>query len=341
MKNNYLHDYVAEAQLILKYYPVQVLLLKKYHCENNKAVWFVKTHDKNLALKRYDLTKEQWNKMISVYYFFSQNGVNIAPLVTTKDYKTWVSWGNKYYILSNWVKINNPDFKAMSDIIKLTQGVANIHLCSKNYSPKSRDYKDKYTEIRRKQGLLLEYRYEAENNLTDSFSQIYLQNFQYFFDLWESIGIAFKNELYDKWLSMINKQPCICLNSFSPQNFSLDNNSKLWLLHLDNVCIDLPILDLRQLLFKIMYIREAWDEQIFINILKEYLKIYPLNNDQLTLLLADLKTPHLFFNVATNYFLFSNNEQIKNRLTNSLLKAIKLEKEKINLLKNFWNFLSV
>lgn len=336
MANSILRDYVAEAQFILKNYPIEPMIVKQHQYNNKKAVWFIKTKDHSYALKRYTLTKEKWEKIISAYYYLYQKEINIGSLIVSNNYKPWIAHNNNYYILTSWVKGSLPDFTNPQDITKLTKNIANLHQQSKEYTPSTRDYKDKCSEIQRKQGLLLEYKYEAENTSKESFSRIYLKNFKHFFDIWEDGTNNYCNSTYEKCMKKLKEKPCLCLNSFSPQNFSLDKDGNLWTLHLDKICIDFPTTDLRQLLFKIMYINEDWNEEIFSKIIKNYMKVNNLTKDELKLLLTDLEMPHLFFNISSHYYLFPNNTAYKAKLTTNLTNAIELESKKTKLLQKFW-----
>ncbi|SMB92677.1 spore coat protein, CotS family [Desulfonispora thiosulfatigenes DSM 11270] len=332
-------DYVAEAQFILKSYPIKPNIIKQTQYDSKKAVWFVKTNENSYALKRYTLTKEKWSNIISAYYFLFQKGFNIAPLIVTNSFKPWIVSDNNFYILTNWVKGDLPNFENIDDILKITKSIANLHLYSKEYTPQTREYKDNNIELKRKQGLLLEYKYEAENQKNDEFSLLYLKHFEYFFESWENTSQNFNKSAYKKLIKNLDTMPCLCLNSFAPLNFSLDTSENIWILHLDKIHIDLPVLDLRQFIFKIMYTNDCWDKKVLSQIMKKYLEIYPLTEEELNLLLIDLQIPHLFFNISTRYFLFPASKTTQATLTKILHKAIKLEKEKKLVLKDFWELI--
>jgi len=336
MSQSIIKDYVAEAQLIIKKYPVHT---------SKKAVWFIKTHYQNYALKRYLLDKEQWKFMISAYKYLSQEVNNVAPLINTKDNQPWVTHDNHYYMLTNWVKGHMPNYDNKTDLEMLTHGIANLHIASQEYKPYNKEeYKANKLggwsdEIRRKQGLLLEYKYEVENQTSEKFSKIYLKNFQDFFELYEEVAEVFESSIYKEWVKKIEKNPCLCVNSFSPKNFSLGEEKKVWLLHLDNICIDLPARDLRKLLFKVMYLKGKWCAETLAMIMKNYLQLYPLSENELRVVIAELKAPHLFSNITSRYFLDKNCQWSKEKFTNHLIKAIKLENQKLNILARFWKIL--
>lgn len=332
-------DYVAEAQIILKNYPIKPNLIKQTQLDSKKAVWYVKTDENSYALKRYTLTREKWSKIISAYYYLFRKDFNIAPLIATNDFKPWIISDNNFYLLTNWVKGDLPDLTNIKDIIKITESIANLHLHSKEYTPQTREYEDTDIELKRKHGLLLEYKYHAENKKNEEFSLIYLKYFEYFFNSWEAALQKLAKSNYKELVKNLDKDPCLCLNNFTPSNFSLDANNNLWILHLDNINIDLPISDLRQFICKIMYVNGAWDKDIFSQIMESYLKIYPLTKEELKLLLIDLQVPHMFFNIATNYFLLSIDKAAASTLTASLNKAIALEKEKPLILNDFWKLI--
>ncbi|NLW23728.1 MAG: CotS family spore coat protein [Clostridia bacterium] len=343
--NDFVKDYVADAQVVLKSFPIVAFSIKKYQFLPKKSVWFVKTNQKNYALKRYLLNEEQWQFMISAYDRLSQEKIKyVAPLTKTKSGQLWIKYNGYYYILSDWVKGTVPDYTNERDLSMLAQGIAQLHLTSPSYNLPYKEHAEKNLgrwpeEMRRKQGLLLEYKYEAENESSVFFSKLYLRNYQIFFELFEEAAKTIESPLYSHWVKKIKKNTCLCINGFSPRNFSLGKEDTVWFLHLDNICIDLPARDLRKLLFKVMYINNTWDPHLFSLILRDYLQIHPLTTDELKVLLAELKAPHLFLNIASKYYLNRKPKWSKELFNSILTKTLRLEYEKLEVLKKFWQLI--
>ncbi|MFZ7103647.1 MAG: CotS family spore coat protein [Peptococcaceae bacterium] len=344
MDQSIIKDYVADASTVLKQYPIQALFIKKYQYKSKKAVWFVKTNQANYALKRYWLDDKQWNTIISAYNYLSKEVNNVAPLLSTKDANLWTKYKDNYYILTNWVKGSTPDYTNNEDLTKLTRGIAELHTAARNYPAADMENADKYLgrwplDTRRKQGLLLEYKYEAENIGTHSFAKLYLKHYQSFFEIYEEVAEVFEHQIYQQWVKKTKEYPCLCVNGFSPHNFSLGEKNILWLLHLDNICLDLPARDIRKLILKTMYIKEKWCPETFALIMKNYLNIFPLAKDELKVLLAELKSPHLFFNVTTNFFLNQKANREADYYKTHLIKTLKFEQGKLDILSRFWQLL--
>jgi len=212
-------DYVKDASFVIKKYPIYVLLIKKHQYRSDKAVWFIKGNNKNYALKRYLLDKDQWQIMISAYNYLSKEVNNVAPLISSINNEPWVIYDGCYYILTNWVKGKRPDYTNPDDLIKLTRGIAQLHRAAKDYEIPKVIRIDKHLGnwpllTRRKQGLLLEYKYEAEADSTDSINKLYLKHYQKYFELYEEVAEVFESKLYDKWVEKIRKAPCLCVNGF-------------------------------------------------------------------------------------------------------------------------------
>lgn len=344
MEDKIIKDFVADASTVLKHYPVQTLFIRKFQYSSKKAVWFVKTNKANFALKKYELDDKQWKSMISAYIYLSKEVNNVAPLLTTKDNKLWVKYKDSYYILTNWVKGFTPQYTNNENLTKLTQGIAFLHCAAQNYQAQHMENKEKFLgrwpiDTRRKQGLLLEYKYEAENISKQNFPKLYLKHYQRFFELYEEIAEVFEDKSYQQWVEKVKQHPCLCVNGFSPHNFSLGENNNLWLLHLDNICLDLPARDIRKLVHKTMYLKDQWCPETFSLIMTNYLKIHPLSQAELKILLAELKSPYLFFNVATNFFLLGQKKCPPEEYEKLLVKALKFEKGKQDMLARFWHLL--
>jgi len=337
-------DYVKDASLVIKQYPIDVVLIKKHFYRTDKAVWFIKSNNKNYALKRYLVNKDQWQIMISAYNYLSKEVSNVAPLINTITDQPWAIHNDCYYILTNWVKERKPNYKTPDDLIKLTRGIAQLHQAAQNYKIPNIAQIDKHLGswpllTRRKQGLLLEYKYEAEADSNDIINKLYLKHYQKFFELYEEVAEVFESKLYKQWVMKIKKKPCLCVNGFSPHNFSLGEGDTVWLLHLDNICLDLPTRDLRKLIFKTMYIKKTWCSETLALIIRNYLEIFPLSKEELKILLAELKAPHLFFNVSTNYFLKQKPQWSKEKFKTMLIDAIKFEQNKLDVLSHFWQII--
>jgi len=337
-------DYVKDASAVVKQYPIQILYIKRYQYRPNKAVWHIKSNTKNYALKRYILNKDQWNVMISAYNYLSKEINNVAPLINTINAEPWVIYNDCYYILTNWVKGRTPDYSDSDDITKLTRGIAELHQAAKDYQVpaiKIDKHLGKWSLLtRRKQGLLLEYKYEAEANSSDIFCKLYLKHYQNFFEHFEESAEVFESKIYEDWVDKIKKSPCLCVNGFSSQNFSLGEKDAFWLLHLDNICLDLPARDLRKLIYKTMYFQKNWCTKTISLILQNYLDIYPLSKEELRVLLAELKAPHTFFNVTTNYFLKQKPNWSKEIFRSKMINAIRFEQNKIDILSRFWQLVN-
>lgn len=341
MEQNIYKDYVKDASVVIRQYPINVLLIKKHQYRADKAVWFIKGNNKNYALKRYLLDKDQWQIMISAYNYLSNEVNNVAPLINTANNQPWFIYDNCYYILTNWVKGRKPDYTDSDDLIKLTKGIAQLHQAAQNYKIPDITKIDKELGnwpllTRRKQGLLLEYKYEAEADTNDSINKLYLKHYQKFFELYEEVAEVFEGNSYNQWVKKLKKAPCLCVNGFSPHNFSLGEKDLFWLLHIDNICLDLPARDLRKLIFKTMYLKSNWCPKTFSLIIQKYLEICPLSKDELKVLLAELKAPHLFFNVTTNYFFNQKPLWTKEKYKTLLINAIKFEQNKLDTLNHFW-----
>ena len=84
-----------------------------------------------------------------------------------------------------------------------------------------------------------------------------------------------------------------------------------------------------------MYINNTWDPHLFSLILRDYLQIHPLTTDELKVLLAELKAPHLFLNIASKYYLNRKPKWSKELFNSILTKTLRLEYEKLEVLKKF------
>jgi len=88
-----------------------------------------------------------------------------------------------------------------------------------------------------------------------------------------------------------------------------------------------------------MYIKERWCTETFSVIMRSYLELNTLSKDELRVLLAELKAPHLFFNICSKYYLNKKPQWSKELFTSFLIKAIRLENDKLNVLSRFWHLI--
>lgn len=340
MNSGIYKDYVQDASIVIKKYPIQVLFIKKHLYKTDKAVWFIKATDNNYALKRYLLDKDQWKIMISAYNYLSQGVNNVAPLIKTSEGQPWFIYDQHYYILTNWVKGKMPNYNDSEDLVKLTRGIAQLHLAAKDYkvpeiAPRRQYLGNWPLTTRRKQGLLLEYKYEAEADASNLLSKLYLKHYQKYFELYEEVAEVFESKIYTEWVKKIHESPCLCVNGFSPHNFSLEEKGAFWLLHLDNICLDLPARDIRKLIYKTMYFRKNWSLETLDLIIQNYLDIYPLSKDELKILMAELKAPHLFLNSSSNYFLKLKPLWSQEKFKTQFVEVLKFEQNKLETLSRF------
>ncbi len=292
---------MIEIKQLIKRNNIKVLSYRK---SNNNIII---SNEKN----KYIIKRGTYNKKIMEY--LNSRGFNYYPDI--------YDYNNNYQLIKYVEDSNIPNEKKINDLINV---VALLHKKTSFYKEVDEvEYKKLYEDLLNNCSYLKEY-YSDLISIIDS--KVFMSPKEYL--LASNITLIFDSINYcevqiNKWYEMINKKEkthrmrvCVIHNNLNLKNFIKDD--KDYLINWDKSKIDMPIFDLYKL-----YLR-CNNDYDFIEILKNYEKIYPIIDDELILLYILISMPSIINFKKDDYeTCISINKEI-----NKLLKTS-------NLIKNY------
>ena len=289
--------------------------IKQLIKRNNIKVLSYRKSNNNIIISnknnKYIIKKGIYNKKIMDY--LNSRGFNYYPDI--------YDYNNKYQLIKYVEDSNIPNEKKINDLISI---VALLHKKTSFYKEvDENEYKKLYEDLLNNCSYLKEY-YNDLISIIDN--RIFMSPPEYL--LASNIALFFDSINYcevqiNKWYEIINSKDktrrmrvCVIHNNLNLKNFI--KSDKDYLINWDNSKIDMPIFDLYKL-----YLR-CNNDYDFIEILKNYEKIYPIIDDELILLYILISMPGIIkFNKNNYETCMSINKEI-----NKLLKTS-------NLIKNY------
>lgn len=299
-----------------------------------KTVWKIATPAGPVCLKRLRKTEDEAVFSINAQHYMAGKGAKVPAIYPVKTGKLYVNRGGEIFVLYQWLEGTaiHMDSKK-DDLARAIAGIAEFHRDSAGYVPpegcrvstRLGRWPHYYESMKKR---LLNWKSVAAEKPNDPLCKIFAANVDFFVELAEQAQSLLTTSAYGEWVKEIEPDGNLCHQDYGDGN-ALWTDTGIYVLDLDGVTFDLPARDLRKIIMKRMVKRGSWNADLIREITGWYTAVKPLTPEQLRVLYIDMLFPHEFHNTAKNPFL-------KQKITGAdkIAQAVKLEKQKINLLLN-------
>lgn len=323
---------------VLAEYDINVGKITLETYKEKKGVWWIETDRGRKILKKMPMSSDRLLFILSAVDHLAANGVNLPRIQKTKKGALFVEIAGTNFVLSEAVTAKPPSYNNPAELAMIMRGMACFHKASRGYRPpleaKIRSHLGLWPQTYLEQLSDLKYFRElAAQNKENKFNAAYLESCDFFIDLAEGCVTALSDSPYTRLVKEADQKVNLCHQDFASGNLGLVGQDCLYVFDTDGITYDLPGRDIRKICNKVMKKRPGWDLNLFKEMLKAYNEVNPLPPDHYEVLLTDLRFPHLFYGIASKYYLSREKEWPEQKFLERLAAMIKTERSKITVLK--------
>lgn len=293
---------------ILENWDIQVKSIQVIQGNQMALVWKVETDRGFLCLKRLHRPEKKALFSIHAQDYLAKKQCRVPSIHKNKSGSLYTTFQSFLYVVYDWILGESFDFEVKKDLEMVMRGLANYHRESIGYVPPpnanifSKLGKLPIHYVKRCQQLE-SWKLVATSLPNDSFSQIYLQEIDFFIEEGKKVQTALEKSSYYSWVEKVNKSPNLCHQDYGTGNTLRGLDGEIWIIDLDTTAFDLPIRDLRKIIIPLLDSTTTWNDSLFYTILNAYESIHPLTDEQKNIMFIDMLFPYELYNVIRDKFI--------------------------------------
>lgn len=327
--------------LVLGNYPIKVLEVKNESYKDKKGVWWIKTSNGMLILKKISNSEATLRFILDAVNHLSIKGVLLPDIIKTKDGRDYVDCEGTCYVLTQAIEGRNPSYTDIKEMNLITAALAAFHKASAGFFPLPETkpkfhlglWCEDYTE--QLEDINSFYKNELLQKDNNAIGKVIIKDFPYFYYRACSAIDGLKGIEYGEWVKKAEKAGCLCHQDFAAGNLILTYNENIYVLDTDSITVDIPARDIRKLLNKVMKKAGKWDMTLAKRILSQYQAVNPLADSEWLVLKLDLTFPHLFLGAVNKYYYRRDKEWSEEKYLQRICEMSKFEKTIQPVLDNF------
>nr|WP_263327395.1 CotS family spore coat protein [Neobacillus sp. Marseille-Q6967] len=330
-------DLELGMQLMAENYPhLQITGIEVLQGGGIKTVWKVETSAGTVCLKRIRKSLPIVKFTTAAQAFLSAKGALVADIIPTKDNELYFVHEGYALVLYSWIEGTDLDMEENQEHLDAgLKGLAQFHKDTVGFVPPAD------CETYNRMGVwpdhlekmlaeLKEWKTESEKQNSD-FHQAYLSMADEIIDMAEQAVQLLKSSCYSEWIEEIGDYGYMCHQDYGKGN-ALQTDKGVYVLDLDNLAYDIPLRDVRKLIFKRMAELGYWDLDEVERLIGCYESVLPLTQDQRKIIYIDLLFPHKFYGYVKKPFKKGEIGEEK-----KLLKSYRVEADKMPVLRKLLN----
>lgn len=279
----------------------EVSMIKFKDTDKQRAVFKVSDNCKDYCLKKIYFNENDLLYVYSALEWLYRKNFNVPKLLPTIDGNRYVFYSDMLFILTPWIEGVKCDFDNLKHVLLSSRTLALMHKNSKNFHPITgstmrEGYDDLYISTLKHFEQLLST-FNLANDTRDKFSLELLNTFDDNLSLAE-ISLSIASQIDSNKLAK-----GLCHGDFVNKNIIFSYDNEIWLIDFDKCKKDYTAHDISYLLRRLLK-REGtkWDENLTINILKNYNELMPLSESDLRYILSYILFPQKFWKITRDYF---------------------------------------
>lgn len=329
---------VKLAEYIITSWDIAVERIEVIQGGQMALVWKIHTNNGPVCLKRIHRPEKKALFSINAQNYLAEKGGRVPGILRNKNNDLFTKQGPFLFVLYDWIEGGVFDLAVDPDLEFVMKGLAEFHLWSEGYHPpegipvfkKLGRWPNHY--IKRCQQME-SWKLIAQSTPDNPFSQLYLQEIDYFIEQGRQTLDRLMQSQYVPWVEAQSANPTLCHQDYGAGNTVLGNDGKIWVIDLDTVSYDLPIRDLRKMIIPLLDTTGEWDEARFQLMMNSYESINPLTPEQKEVMYIDMLFPYEMYDIAREKFVRKTDmfaeelaqafeyERIKEAKLNSMIKS--------------------
>ncbi len=298
---------VKLAEYIITSWDIAVERIEVIQGGQMALVWKIHTNNGSVCLKRIHRPEKKALFSINAQNYLAEKGGRVPGILRNKNNDLFTKQGPFLFVLYDWIEGGVFDLAVDPDLEFVMKGLAEFHLWSEGYHPpegipvfkKLGRWPNHY--IKRCQQME-SWKLIAQSTLDNPFSQLYLQEIDYFIEQGRQTLDRLMQSQYVPWVEAQSANPTLCHQDYGAGNTVLGNDGKIWVIDLDTVSYDLPIRDLRKMIIPLLDTTGEWDEARFQLMMNSYESINPLTPEQKEVMYIDMLFPYEMYDIAREKF---------------------------------------
>ncbi|MED3623796.1 CotS family spore coat protein [Neobacillus thermocopriae] len=328
-----MRDLELGKQLMAENYPhLQLTNIEIIQGGGIKTVWKVETTEGTFCLKRIRKSLPIVKFTTSAQAYLSSKGALVAAIIPTKDNNLYFVHEGYALVLYSWIEGTDLDMEKNQEHLEIgLKGLAQFHKDTVGFVPPSdcETYNRMGVWPDNFKKMLEEFKQWklVSEQLNTPFHQTYLNIADEIIEMAEKSVQLLDRSCYHEWVKEIGEYGYMCHQDYGKGN-ALQTEKGVYVLDLDNLAYDIPLRDVRKLIFKRMAELESWDLNLVEHLINCYASVFPLTEDQRKIIYIDLLFPHKFYGYVKKPFKKGKDGEIR-----KLLKTFKVEEDKMPVLR--------
>ena len=272
-----------------------------------RSSYYIETNKGKFILRRVDLPKDQISFCYEVDRYIKSRGFsNLNSIYTTKKNLPYALVGEQYYMMQSYVLFEETDFKNFEDLRNTVSILAYFHKAARGVESLIRTPE----EIRIKNIYEYYIKRKAENGKLKKsisrlrqksrFEMMFLQDSEAYRELEERALLGISKELIDDIIYKSKKERHVAHKDYTYHTVNKSKEGYYLINQIDTCNYDIQILDLAQILIKIMQ-KNSWNYDVLYYLIEEYNRICPLTMEEFKLLKFKLIYPEKYNSICYKY----------------------------------------
>ena len=276
-------------------------------CQYIRSSYFLDTNNGKYMLRKIDIPKEQifFNYEVDKQIY---GGIvdNINHIYPTKKNIPYSQLGDSYYLMQRYIVGEETDFKAYEDLRGIVDAVAKFHKNAVNIDSLTREV----SEVRIKNVYDYYNKRKLENiklkksigtlRQKSTFEFMFMDGYDIYNELENMALSSISSELVEEVIKDVRQKRCVAHKDINYHTISRVGCDEYVINNLDKCNYDIQVLDLAQILSKIMQ-KNEWNSDMLYRLVGEYNKINPLSKSELAILKFSMIYPEKFNSICFKY----------------------------------------
>lgn len=294
-------------------------------------------------LKEVKLHDEKINFIYDIKNELSQKGFYVDRIIKSSEDTLYIDYEDKKYILNEWTNGREVSLNDQKDISKAIINLANIHKAT--FVHKNKVKHKAYDKTGTLIGRLKKHNQELvriKNNIRKKpkwleFDILFLEAFDSYHE--EAIeATKYIESCYGKMVAKYTMKRCLNHGQYNQHNLLVESGKKMFTVNFEYASYDMPVLELYSILRKALE-KNDWNVRVGIQAVEDYLKVYPLDNNELKVLYYLFKYPEKYWKIS-NYYASLNKAWKPKQSIVKLSKLLKQEGKKKAFIKSLYTYIN-
>lgn len=296
-------DLSVVKDTIIKNYNLSVTNVEKV-----KNTFKVEADEGRYGLKVIKYQYSHFLFIISVIKHLQRSGFEGIPeMINTKNGESYIVFNDKFAYLTPWIESRNSSYSNEEELDKVVEKLAELHLCSKNFSL-TNDMKPrigwfswiKVFETRCDEVLDFKKRIYQKAYLSD-YDKLYLKNIDNELERGYKAIKELKEAGYYEIMSKQVRGRGVCHHDYAHHNVLIDGSNNIYVIDFDYTILDSNLHDIASILIRSMK-DGKWDVNKGKRIIKGYSNINEITDDEIMLMKGFIRFPQMFWQRGLQYY---------------------------------------